>query len=115
MMLEVDVRKRRGDFMLDAAFALPDSGLVALFGHSGCGKTTLVDILAGLIEPDAGSVKLDGTTLSDTAAGIHVRTERRRIGYVFQDARLFPHRDVEGNLRYGLQRARAGRGEDRLR
>jgi molybdate transport system ATP-binding protein len=107
MTLEVALRKRRGEFALDAAFAIQDPGIVALFGRSGCGKTTLVDLLAGLLEPDEGSVCLSGTTLVDTRAAVDLPAERRRIGYVFQDARLFPHRDVEGNLRYGLQRAGA--------
>jgi molybdate transport system ATP-binding protein len=104
-MLDVTLKKRRGEFALDAAFAIPDSGIVALFGRSGCGKTTLVNLVAGLLEPDEGSVCLSGTTLVDTRAAIDLPAERRRIGYVFQDARLFPHRDVEGNLRYGLRRS----------
>ena len=91
--------KRRGAFTLRAAFAAPTPGIVALFGRSGCGKTTLVDVLAGLLEPDAGSFRLDEVDLLNT------RAEHRRIGYVFQDARLFPHYDVAGNLRYGLKRA----------
>jgi molybdate transport system ATP-binding protein len=105
-MLEVEVRRRRGAFELDAAFRAPTPGLVALFGRSGCGKTTLVDLIAGLLAPDAGRISLDGTVLVDRAAGVSVPVERRRIGYVFQDARLFPHFDVAGNLRYGAKRAR---------
>jgi molybdate transport system ATP-binding protein len=105
-MLEVAVTKRRGDFRLEASFSMPGPGVVALFGRSGCGKTTLVDAIAGLLEPDAGRLRLGGETLLDTAAGIDVPAERRGIGYVFQDARLFPHRDVLGNLRYGEKRAR---------
>jgi molybdate transport system ATP-binding protein len=108
-MLDVAVRKRRGAFTLDAAFTVPEAGVVALFGPSGCGKTTLVDIVAGLVEPDAGHVRLGGEALVDTAAGIRVPAERRGIGYVFQDSRLFPHRDVAWNLRYGMARAK-GRG-----
>jgi molybdate transport system ATP-binding protein len=107
-MLDVAVRKQRGSFRLDAAFTMPDAGVVALFGRSGCGKTTLVDIIAGLVDPDAGHVRLGGEALVDTGAGVRVPAERRGIGYVFQDARLFPHRDVAGNLRYGTTRARAG-------
>jgi len=97
-MLSVNVLKRRGDFTLRASFEAPTPGIIALFGRSGCGKTTLVDIIAGLLEPDIGTVNLDGLELSMPA-------ERRCIGYVFQDARLFPHYSVEGNLRYGLKRA----------
>ena len=104
-MLEVAVRKRRNGFELDAVFEIPGPGVVALFGRSGCGKTTLVDVLAGLLEPDAGTIRLSETTLVDTARRISLPAERRRIGYVFQDARLFPHLKVQGNLRYGLRRA----------
>jgi molybdate transport system ATP-binding protein len=104
-MLSVDVRKRRDGFALDARFALPTPGVVALFGRSGCGKSTLVNIIAGLIEADSGSVRLDEDWLLDTHSGVDVRPERRRIGYVFQDARLFPHLDVAANLRYAQRRA----------
>ncbi len=107
MMLDVSVTKQRGDFRLDAAFRIPGPGVVALFGRSGSGKTTLVNVMAGLLEPDRGHVRLGEVTLDDVAAGIHLPAERRRVGYVFQDARLFPHRNVEGNLRYGLARAPA--------
>lgn len=104
-MLEVAITARRGDFALEAAFSLPGPGVVALFGRSGCGKTTLVDVIAGLQPPQSGRIRLAGETLDDRGAGIRVPAERRHIGYVFQDARLFPHRNVEGNLRYGLSRA----------
>jgi molybdate transport system ATP-binding protein len=111
-MLRASVRLRRGDFELDAAFELPTPGVVALFGRSGCGKTTLVNVLAGLAAPDAGEIELDGTVLLDTARGIAVPAERRRIGYVFQDARLFPHLRVAANLRYARDRARGPVGID---
>ena len=104
-MLEVAVRKRQGDFLLDADFSVAGAGIVALFGRSGAGKTTLVNLIAGLLAPDAGRVRLGDVVLYDSAEGIRVPPERRRIGYVFQDGRLFPHRDVGGNLRYGLRRA----------
>lgn len=107
-MLDVAVTTRRGAFTLDAVFTMPEAGVVALFGPSGCGKTTLVDTIAGLVAPDAGHVRLGSEIFVDTAAGIRTPAERRGIGYVFQDARLFPHRDVAGNLRYGMSRARGG-------
>jgi molybdate transport system ATP-binding protein len=103
-MLNVKLQKRRGAFALDADFELPSPGVVALFGRSGCGKSTLVELLAGLLKADKGHIELDGTVLLDTAAGINVPAERRRIGCVFQNARLFPHLRVEANLRYGLRR-----------
>jgi molybdate transport system ATP-binding protein len=104
-MLAVNIAKRRGAFALEVEFQAPTPGIVALFGRSGCGKTTLVEILAGLLEPDKGAVRLDELVLLDTAANRSLPAEQRRIGYVFQDARLFPHLDVRGNLRYGQKRA----------
>ncbi|MDP9065941.1 MAG: molybdenum ABC transporter ATP-binding protein [Pseudomonadota bacterium] len=106
-MLSVDVNKRRGTFMLDAQFNLPTPGVVALFGRSGCGKSTLVNIIAGLLEADTGRVMLEDTVLLDTDRQLQIPPERRRIGYVFQDARLFPHMSVAGNLKYAQQRAAA--------
>jgi molybdate transport system ATP-binding protein len=98
--LVVDVRRRLGGFTLDAAFE--SSGrLTALFGPSGSGKTSLVNLIAGLIRPDAGRIEVDGRVLVDTDARVFVPMHRRRIGYVFQDARLFPHLTVGQNLRYG--------------
>lgn len=105
-MVKIHAQKRRGDFALNVAIDVPTPGIVALFGRSGCGKTTLVDIVAGLLDADAAHVEIDGVVLDDTRGGQHVRTEHRRIGYVFQDSRLFPHLGVLGNLRYGEKRAR---------
>jgi len=99
-MLQVSVVRKRPGFSLEATFAAPTPGVIALFGRSGSGKTTLVNIISGLSAPDAGDIRLDEDVLTD------VPVERRRIGYVFQDARLFPHLNVTGNLRYGETRAR---------
>ncbi|MGH8318715.1 MAG: molybdenum ABC transporter ATP-binding protein [Steroidobacteraceae bacterium] len=104
-MLRVSVIKRRQGFKLRAHLEAPTPGVVALFGRSGCGKTTLVNIISGLLAPDEGRVELDGLLLTDTRERIRVPVERRRIGYVFQDARLFPHLGVLANLRYGERRA----------
>lgn len=106
-MLSVSAKKSRGSFLLDAQFELPTPGIVTLFGRSGCGKSTLVDIVAGLLRADAGRVVLGDQTLLDTERRIDMRPEERRIGYVFQEARLFPHLSVTGNLRYAAQRARS--------
>ena len=95
-------------FALDVAFEAPPTGVTALFGPSGCGKSTVLAAIAGLLRPQAGRVLMHGQPLLDTAAGVHVAPEERRCGVVFQDARLFPHRSVEGNLRYGMQRAPEG-------
>ena len=106
-MLEVDVLTRRGEFLLQAEFAAPTPGVIALFGRSGSGKTTLVNVISGLLAAQTARIRLAGETLSDTRAGVHVPPERRRIGYVFQEARLFPHLTVAANLRYGAKRAPA--------
>jgi molybdate transport system ATP-binding protein len=100
MSLEVDLDHARESFHLSARFSAAP-GLTALFGRSGSGKTTLVDIVGGLIRPDRGKVAIDGQALVDTERGLFVPKHRRRIGYVFQDSRLFPHLSVRGNLLYG--------------
>src|ERR1700742_326776 len=99
-MLRLDVQKLLGEFSLEASFQ-SEGRVTGLFGASGAGKTSLVNMIAGLLTPDRGTIALDGEVLDDTAAGIHVPPHRRRIGYVFQDARLFPHLDVRQNLDYG--------------
>lgn len=99
-MLSVDVEKKLGDFAVAVSFR--SAGLVTgLFGNSGAGKTSIVNMIAGLVRPDRGRILLDGDVLDDTASGLHIPPHRRRIGYVFQDARLFPHLDVRQNLDYG--------------
>jgi molybdate transport system ATP-binding protein len=99
-MLRVDIAKKLGEFTLQASFT-SEGRVTGLFGASGAGKTSLINIIAGLLKPGCGVVTLDGETLDDTAAGVHVPPYRRRIGYVFQDARLFPHLNVRQNLDYG--------------
>jgi ABC-type molybdate transport system permease subunit len=105
LMLRVAAAKRRGNFSLNVEFELAARGVVALFGRSGCGKSTVVNIIAGLLDPDAGRIELDGTVLLDTRQRLKMPPERRGIGYVFQDARLFPHLSVAANLRYGQKSA----------
>jgi molybdate transport system ATP-binding protein len=100
IMLRVDVAKQLGEFHLEAAFE-SQGRVTGLFGASGAGKTSLVNMIAGLLRPDRGVIAIDTETLDDTATGVHVPAHRRRIGYVFQDARLFPHLDVRDNLDYG--------------
>jgi molybdate transport system ATP-binding protein len=99
-MLAIDVEKRLGEFALAVRFETA-GGVTALFGASGAGKTTLVNMIAGLIAPDRGRIRLDDTVLFDSAARIDVSAHRRRIGYVFQEGRLFPHLSVAANLDYG--------------
>jgi molybdate transport system ATP-binding protein len=113
-VLRLQLKKQRGDFSLDIDIQAPTPGVVALFGRSGCGKSTIVNLLAGLLPPDVGHVELNGEVLFDSASKISQPIQSRRIGYVFQDARLFPHYTVLGNLQYGLKRAQGNRviGED---
>jgi len=99
-MLRVDVAKRLGDFSIEASFT-SEGRVTGLFGASGAGKTSLINMIAGLLRPDRGIIAVDGETLDDTMARTHVPVHRRRIGYVFQDARLFPHLNVRQNLDYG--------------
>ncbi len=99
-MLSVDVVKQLGELTLAVSFK--SNGLVTgLFGSSGAGKTSIINMIAGLIIPDRGTITLDGETIDDTASNFHLPPHRRRIGYVFQDARLFPHLSIEQNLNYG--------------
>ncbi len=107
-MIEIDVEKRLGAFLLDARFAAPATGITALFGRSGAGKTTLVNLLAGLARPDRGRIAVGGEVLFSAEEGIDVPPERRRLGYVFQEGRLFPHYSVHGNLTYGRRRGARG-------
>lgn len=100
MSLIVDIKHRLGGFALNASF-VSEGSLTALFGRSGSGKTSLVNIIGGLVRPEHGRVVVDGVTLVDTEKQIFVRSHRRRIGYVFQEGRLFSHLTVRQNLLYG--------------
>ena len=108
-MIAAELRLSRDGFTLDVSLQLPAQGVSALFGPSGCGKTTVLRALAGL-ERAAGRVALDGEIWQDDARGVFVPTHRRAIGYVIQEAVLFPHLDVRGNLAYARRRAGEGAG-----
>jgi molybdate transport system ATP-binding protein len=103
-MIDATLRLQRRDFRLDVALALPSHGITALFGPSGCGKTTVLRALAGL-ERASGRIALDDEVWQDDATGRFVPTHLRPLGYVIQEAALFPHLDVRGNLDYGRRRA----------
>ncbi len=100
MSFEVRVERRLGERTIRAEFSAP-GGLTALFGPSGAGKTSVLNMVAGLLKPDEGRVAVGGEKLFDSEAGIDVPVRHRRAGYVFQDGRLFPHRRVRENLLYG--------------
>ena len=107
-MISLAVRSAIGTFSLDIRLDLPEAGITALFGRSGAGKTSLLDIIAGLRRPDCGHIAVHGRVLYDSDAGIDVPAERRRVGYIFQDGRLFPHLSVRANLVYGMKRTPPG-------
>ncbi|MGB6698946.1 MAG: ATP-binding cassette domain-containing protein, partial [Methylocella sp.] len=107
-MIELDVALKIKSFGLDVAFENGD-GITALFGPSGSGKSLTLDLIAGLMCPDSGTIKLDGRVLVDRKRGVFVAPHRRRIGVVFQDSHLFPHLSVRRTLRFG--RWFAPRGE----
>lgn len=102
MSLSVDLQDRLGDFALDVGFEAA-GGVIGLFGPSGSGKSSVINALAGLRQPARGKIRLDDAVLFDKASGVHLPPHKRQIGVVFQDARLFPHLTVEGNLRYGAR------------
>ncbi len=106
MSLKVKLQHDFPAFTLDVEFQAPASGVTALFGPSGAGKSTIISSIAGLLRADHTQVVLNGVTLADN--DFHLPPERRRIGIVFQDPRLFPHLNVAANLRYGLRRAPPG-------
>lgn len=113
-MIEVDIRRRIGAVQIDAQFSGAPGGITALFGRSGAGKTTIVNLLAGLERPDDGRIVVDGVTLFDSAKGVDLPPEARRLGYVFQEGRLFPHMNVRRNLTYGMKRTTDGIGFDQV-
>jgi molybdate transport system ATP-binding protein len=112
-MLAMTVTKQLGDFTLDISFE-SDSRVTGLFGASGAGKTSVINMIAGLIRPDRGTIMVDGTTLDDSVTRVHVPPHLRRIGYVFQEARLFPHLSVAQNLDYGRRMNGLARDEMHL-
>jgi molybdate transport system ATP-binding protein len=110
-MIALDLTLQRGEFTLECALTTPVRAL-ALFGHSGCGKTSTLLAIAGLLHPRRGRIAIDGRVLFDSATGINRPPARRDLGVVFQDARLFPHLCVRDNLRYGAPRAAPARAFD---
>ncbi|GGE58561.1 molybdenum ABC transporter ATP-binding protein [Actibacterium pelagium] len=115
MTLSVHLTHRRDDFSLDVSFEAPP-GVTVLFGQSGSGKTTVINAVAGLLRPDNGRISVGDWLLCDTSQGMCLPPHKRRLGYVFQEARLFPHMTVQQNLRYGQRFApRNARPEDEAR
>ena len=102
-MLYIDVKKQLGTLSLEANLDIPSQGVTALFGLSGSGKSSFINLVSGLINPDEGVISLNDRELFNSAENVCVPINQRNIGYVFQDARLFPHYTVNGNLRYGMK------------
>lgn len=110
-MISVDIAKRLDDFALNVAFEA-GSGVTALFGRSGAGKSTIVKAIAGLIQPDRGRIQIGDAVLFDFSQRVNVPAQHRRAGVVFQDGRLFPHLNVQQNLLYGFDRAKGEKAID---
>ena len=107
-MLELNFSQRLGEHCLTINETLPARGITAIFGVSGAGKTSLINAISGLTRPQSGRIVLNDRVLNDAEQRIWLSPDKRRIGYVFQDARLFPHYKVRGNLRYGMAKSMAG-------
>ena len=104
--MHVQVKKRLGGCFIDVAFSSVDTGITALFGPSGVGKSSIINMVAGLLTPDSGTIRINDHLLYDSEKGINVPPEKRNVGYIFQEARLFPHMSVKANLLYS-HRSRA--------
>lgn len=107
-MLTLNFSQRLGEHQLDIDAQIPAKGITAVFGVSGAGKTSLINAISGLTQPQRGTIALNGRVLLDVEKGVMLPPEKRRVGYVFQDARLFPHYRVRGNLHYGMSPAMKG-------
>jgi molybdate transport system ATP-binding protein len=100
-MLDVRITKQLRDFVLDLSFSVPPGEILVLMGSNGSGKSTTLNIIAGLLAPDAGCIRLDGRTLCEPEQGTNMAIEERRVGYVFQNSTVFPHLTVRENIGYG--------------
>lgn len=111
MSADISLRHQFSGFLLDVTFQM-ERGVTALFGPSGAGKTSTIHAIAGLLKPQRGKIVIDGREVLDTEKNICLPAHARRIGYVFQDARLFPHMSVDNNLRFGWRRAQIRASEN---
>ncbi|MCK9630559.1 MAG: ATP-binding cassette domain-containing protein [Methanoregula sp.] len=102
-MLKVEFTRTLRDFTMALSFQVRDGEILALMGNNGSGKSTTLNLIAGLLPPDSGCIRLNGATLCEPAQGTHIAIEDRRIGYVFQNAAVFPHLSVRDNIAYGLR------------
>jgi molybdate transport system ATP-binding protein len=102
-MLDINVKRLQGVFRIHTSFVTHGTGITALFGRSGAGKTSVINMVAGLVRPDEGRIVVNGRTYFDSEKGLNVPPEKRRFGYIFQDGRIFPHLSVKSNLTYGMK------------
>lgn len=102
-MLDVNIQREQGTFSVNASFITDGTGITALFGRSGAGKTSVIHMIAGLVRPDSGRIIVNGKTYFDSGKCMDIPPHKRRFGYVFQDGRLFPHLSVKSNLTYGMK------------
>lgn len=102
-MLFARIKKVLGSFAIDVTFQSEDDDIIAIYGASGAGKTSVISMIAGLIRPDSGKICVNGVTYFDSESKINVTPDKRRIGYIFQDGKLFPHLTVRSNLEYGMK------------
>jgi molybdate transport system ATP-binding protein len=102
-VLDVSLKSLQGNFSIDATFRSEAAGVTALFGRSGAGKTSIINMVAGLLRPDQGHIIAGGRCLFDSRTSLDLAPEKRRVGYVFQEGRLFPHLSVRANLTYGMR------------
>jgi ABC-type sulfate/molybdate transport systems ATPase subunit len=110
-MLSVGITRQLRDFKLEISLMVGPGEILTLMGNNGSGKSTTLNIIAGLLVPDTGFIRLNELTLSDPERGIHMAIEDRRIGYVFQNAAVFPHLSVRDNIAYGLRARKVPRAE----
>lgn len=110
-MIKIAISHTLGATQLDVGVELPSCGVTAIFGRSGAGKSSLINLISGLITPDKGVITVNDKILFDSKQRKNIPVEQRKIGYVFQDARLFPHYKVGGNLLYGRQKRRSGEND----
>ncbi|GAB1354360.1 hypothetical protein MASR1M12_30980 [Erysipelotrichia bacterium] len=113
MSLQIKIQKQLADFSLDVEWEVKKE-IGVIFGYSGAGKSLSLQLIAGLLAPDAGRIQADGNLFFDSATGLHLPPQKRRLGYVFQDSSLFPHMSVADNIRFGLRDKDAAAGEKHL-
>jgi len=110
-MIEVNVKKNFGDVTIDVSFKVPDRGITVLYGHSGAGKTSIINMMAGLLTPDTGYITVNDRVLFDSIRKINIAPDKRNAGYMFQDKRLFNFMSVKKNLLFGRHKSRASHAD----